>query len=61
MDANEDKLKAYYEMFPERRFGIRLQYDSIRHTSFLWDYMQINNYNCIPTEIGDIWINEADI
>ena len=83
MDANESKLKAYYNMHPERFpdividlnenigefdilnywndvewFSVRPQYDLKRHSSFLWDYMQIDNYNCISTEIGDVWISE---
>lgn len=80
MERDEEKLKTYYEMYPNRipdvvvqlndeigkidilnKFkdfewlSTKPQADSMRYSSFLWKYLEENNYERIPVKCGVVY------
>lgn len=73
MESNEEKLRAYYEQHPDRMPNVVIelnddignydmtenpQYDSERHNSFLWQYMEDNNFENIAVQCGYVWFEK---
>lgn len=80
MEKNEEKLRTYYKMYPERVPDVVIQLndeigkidilnkfkdiewlstkpqaDSKRDSSFLWKYLEKNNYERIPVKCGVVY------